>query len=217
MQSKVSLGSSLFIASMIGVGFSSIIIFFLTFDISDIGFYMKSVLSTESKTGENVIDGKSVEPRVFSEKVTPGLPIRLKISRIDVDAVVKYVGITSQGAMDVPKSPVDVAWFNLGPRPGEMGSAVISGHYGWKNNMPAVFDDLYKLQKGDKLYIEDEKGVTATFVVRELRRYSDDEEAPSVFRSSDGKAHLNLITCEGVWNKTKKSYSNRLVVFTDKE
>ena len=192
-------------------------IFFLTFDVSGIGFYMKSVLSTGSKIGENVIDGKSVEPKVFPEQVTPGFPIRLKISRIDVDAVVKYVGITSQGAMDVPESPADVAWFNLGPRPGEVGSAVISGHYGWKNNMPAVFDGLHKLQKGDKLYIEDEKGATATFVVRELRRYSDEEEAPSVFRSSDGKAHLNLITCEGVWNKTKKSYSNRLVVFIDKE
>lgn len=36
--------------------------------------------------------------------------------------------------MDTPKSPFDVGWFRLGKRPGENGSAVVSGHYGkWKN------------------------------------------------------------------------------------
>lgn len=119
--------------------------------------------------------------------------------------------------MDVPKGPNDVAWFNLGPRPGEIGSAVISGHYGWKNNIPAVFDNLHKLRKGDKVYVEDKNGATITFVVRELRTYDQNEDASDVFGSSDGKAHLNLVTCTGTWNKAQKSYSKRLVVFTDKE
>jgi sortase (surface protein transpeptidase) len=33
----------------------------------------------------------------------------------------------------VPVDQRNVAWFNLGPLPGENGSAVISGHYGLKN------------------------------------------------------------------------------------
>ncbi len=141
----------------------------------------------------------------------------LKIPKINVDAPVEDVGLTPQGAMDIPKGPNDVVWFNLGPRPGDVGSAVIAGHYGWKNEIPAVFDNLHKLEKGDRIYIKDEKGITMTFVVRELRTYGEDEDASLVFDSSDGGAHLNLITCQGVWNKNKKSYSNRLVVFTDKE
>ncbi len=40
-----------------------------------------------------------------------GLPIRLKIPQISVDANIEYVGLTSLGAMDVPAGPVDVAWF----------------------------------------------------------------------------------------------------------
>jgi len=32
--------------------------------------------------------------------------------------------------MDLPKERANVAWFNLGPRPGENDSAVIAGHYG---------------------------------------------------------------------------------------
>lgn len=142
-------------------------------------------------------------------------PVRLKIPGINVDAVIEPVGLTPQGAMDVPRDPAGAAWFELGPRPGENGSAVVAGHYGWKNGIPAVFDNLHKLQKGDRLYVEDEGGVVTTFVVRELRRYSDNADAPDVFSSSDGASHLNLVTCEGVWDKTEKSYSNRLVVFTD--
>ena len=145
------------------------------------------------------------------------LPVRLKIPSINVDALVEYVGLTSDGAMDVPKGPDNVAWFNLGPRPGENGSAVIAGHYGWKNNIPAVFDNLHKLRKGDKIYIEDEKGAKTVFVVREIQIYDKNVDASLVFGSSDGKAHLNLITCTGVWNKAEKTRSDRLIVFTDKE
>ena len=151
------------------------------------------------------------------EQTSVGLPVHIKIPSIDVDAPVEYVGLTSDGAMDVPKGPVKVAWFNLGHRPGENGSAVIAGHYGWKNNIPAVFDNLHKLNKGDKIYIEDEKGANIIFVVREIRIYDKDEDASGVFGLSDGKAHLNLITCTGVWNKTEKTRSDRLIIFTDKE
>jgi LPXTG-site transpeptidase (sortase) family protein len=150
------------------------------------------------------------------------MPIRLKIPKINVDADIEYVGLTAGGSMDVPKGPADVAWFDLGPRPGENGSAVIAGHYGWKDGIPAAFDDLYLLGKGDKIYVEGTTsvngiGTTTVFVVREIRLYGNKDDAASVFYSSDGKAHLNLITCQGVWDKSQKSYSNRLVVFADQE
>jgi len=144
-----------------------------------------------------------------------GQPVKLTIPTINVMAEVEFVGVTSDGSMDIPKGPANVAWYYLGPRPGEVGSAVISGHYGWKNNIPAVFDNLSKLKKGDQIYIEDEKGEIITFIVRESVVYGENDDAVSVFTSDDGKAHLNLVTCQGVWNKDKKSYSERLVVFTD--
>ena len=146
-----------------------------------------------------------------------GLLTRLKIPSIKVDAPVEYVGLTSDGAMDVPKDAVNVGWFNLGRRPGENGSAVIAGHFGTINNVPQVFNNLHKLRKDDKIYIEDDKGVNIIFVVREIQRYGKDDDSSGIFGSSDGKAHLNLITCAGVWNKAEKTFSERLVVFTHKE
>lgn len=52
---------------------------------------------------------------------------------------------------------------------------------------------------------------------RESRTYDALADATRVFRSDDGKAHLNLITCQGAWDKQAKQYSKRLVVFTDRQ
>lgn len=189
-----------------GIIFSSIITLFLTFNPPTQGPYVKPVL-------QNPINNESAESIQSTEPST-----RLKISTINVDTSIRPVGLASDGAMVSPKSPNDVVWYKLGPRPGEIGSAVIAGHYGhWKNGQGSAFDDLDKLKKGDALSVEDGKGAVTTFVVREIRSYDPSADASDVFISNDGKAHLNLITCEGVWNKISKSYSKRLVVFTDKE
>ncbi|MCX6723729.1 MAG: class F sortase [Candidatus Staskawiczbacteria bacterium] len=143
---------------------------------------------------------------------------RLKIPKINVNAVVGNAGLTNKGSVGVPNNGTDVAWFDAGPRPGETGTAIIVGHYGpWKNGQGSVFDNLNKLKKGDKLYVEDRKSATIVFIVREIKSYDQNATTPEVFNSSDGKAHLNLITCQGIWNQAQKTYSNRLVVFADKE
>lgn len=144
------------------------------------------------------------------------LPVHMTIEKIHVDASLETVGLNGKGEVDIPKGPTSPAWFEGSPRPGEIGNAIIVGHFGWKDDIPAVFDDLDKLTKGDKLSVRDVHGVVQTFVVRETRTYGENETASDVFISTDGKAHLNLITCSGVWNKEQKSYPTRLVVFTDK-
>jgi len=151
------------------------------------------------------------------EQVNYGLPIRLRIPSIDTDAIVEHLGVTPDGIMDAPRNIDNVAWFNLGPRPGEIGSAVIAGHYGLKNGKASVFTNLYKLRKDDKLYVEDDKGVATSFIVREIRKYDQKADASGIFNSNDGHAHLNLITCEGDWDEVSKSYLERLIVFSEKE
>ena len=153
------------------------------------------------------------------EKSEPAveLPLRLKIPVINVDAAVYYVGLTSDGTMDIAKDPDKVAWYEFGPRPGEIGSAVIAGHYGWIGNKGSIFNDIHTLKKGDEVSVIDQKGVSVTFVVREIHKYDPESDATTVFKSNDGKSHLNLITCNGVWENNKQTYSNRLVVFTDKK
>ena len=157
-------------------------------------------------------------PEELDPESAVGLPVRLKIPGIDVDASFEYVGLTSEGEMGAPDGPHNVAWFELGPRPGDNGSAVIAGHYGlWKSGEGSVFDNLNKLREGDVVYIETDKGENISFIVRESRIFDPDADASDVFTLNDGKAHLNLVTCEGVWDDVLKTYHKRLVVFTDKE
>ncbi len=149
-----------------------------------------------------------------------GFPVRVKIPNINVDAKFQYTGLKSDGEMEGPTGIVDVGWYKNSERPGEEGDSVITGHLAQvrkgKVIKSGVFKDLNKLVAGDKIYVEDNRGVTVTFIVRESRQYNADATAPEVFTSIDG-AHLNLITCDGVWDQAKKSYSKRLVIFADKE
>lgn len=139
--------------------------------------------------------------------------LRLMIPSINVNAHIQHVGITQKGEMDVPSNIVDVGWYEFGTRPGEKGSAVIAGHFDGRNGEIGVFANLHKLQKGDKLYIEDEKGKSIAFMVQKITTYNPGY-ADIVFNQNDS-AHLNLITCGGIWDETEKSYSKRLVVFAD--
>ena len=198
-------------STIIIIGIVFITIPFLYFVLQNFKlFEINQVESNSSSVVENNL------AFINQQKVNSPLPVSLKIPSINVDSIVEYVGLTQDGAVDVPKGPANVAWFDLGTIPGENGSSVISGHSGWKNNIPAVFDNLYKLKKGDKIYTKDSSDVITTFIVRELKTYGPNENAPDVFFVNDGKAHLNLITCAGFWNIILKSHSKRLVVFTDK-
>ena len=120
-----------------------------------------------------------------------GIPVRLIIPSINVDTNVQRVGVTPEGEMGVPTNTYEAGWYELGPRPGQRGSAVIAGHLNGLSGEAGVFADLGKLKEGDKVYVEDE-----------------------VFTRSDS-TYLNLITCDGLWDETKKSYGKRLVVFAD--
>jgi len=147
--------------------------------------------------------------------IPSGLPITLQIPAIGVDSAIEDALITPDGRMDVPAGTVDVAWFALGPQPGQVGSSVIGGHYGIENGVPFVFYDLNKLKVGDKIYVTNDENDTFEFIVKSIASFNRNADATTVFTSTDNLAHLNLITCEGVWNEVDGNYPDRLVVFTN--
>ncbi len=169
-------------------------------------------------------------PKVFSVPLPPSYlslqntqgtaaiqPIRLTIPSIGVDAPVIQAGLTADGSVGVPKGPVEVAWFNAGPLPGQMGSAILTGHYGpWRNGSGSVFDDLHKITIGQRVQVTDASGKTLTFRVIQKKIYSATDTVPEVFTKADGK-YLNLITCNGEWLANQQTYNRRLVVFTQLE
>lgn len=166
----------------------------------------------------NFVANISESGKVGAANVSLGFPTTLMIPKINVNAPVEKKGLAADGTIDVPKGPSAVAWYQYGPRPGDAGSAVITGHFGpWRTGASSVFDDLDQLNKGDMIYVKDSKGNELAFKVREIKTYSKDAPASEISRifNENHGAHLNLITCQGTWLATQQTYTDRLVVFTD--
>ena len=148
-------------------------------------------------------------------KVVVSAPVSVRIDSIDLVADVNPVGLTNVGDMDIDDDPQQAAWYKLGPKPGEEGSAVIAGHYGWRDGVGSLFNNLNKLVKGDVISTVDENGQVKEFIVTRSALYAPNQDATDVFKSDDGKAHLNLVTCQGLWSDADRTYTERLVIFTD--
>lgn len=163
------------------------------------------------------IDMEIDKKTVMDEQTSFGRPVRIRIPAIGVDTVLVNVGLKPDGSLDAPPGPAPAGWFSSGIVPGQPGSAVIDGHSGWRDGIRASFDHLGKLVPGDKIYLEDQKGIILIFSVQSSGKFSEKSDTTAIFHSSDGGAHLNLITCAGVWNPTAHSYADRVVVFSDLE
>jgi sortase (surface protein transpeptidase) len=139
-------------------------------------------------------------------------PLRLRIPALGVDAAVQWVGVDEQGRMGVPSNYTDVAWYELGTRPGMPGNAVIAGHLD-STTGPAVFYGLERLQPGDELFVTTHSGEELRFVVEGAEAY-DANAAPldRIFGHSN-TSRLNLITCDGAFDWSSREYDKRLVVY----
>jgi sortase (surface protein transpeptidase) len=174
--------------------------------------------SVVSSTSQATTGSSSAAPtRAATAQPTPipVIPVKLQIPAINVTAPVELVGLTPDGAMDVPKQWDDVGWYEYGPPPGQPGNAAMAGHLD-STTAPAVFWRLGSLKAGDKIIVTLSNSQTVTFVVKEKVSYAyNDAPIAQVFGPAT-TANLNLITCGGSWDAYTKNYSNRIVVFTTK-
>ena len=142
------------------------------------------------------------------------LPSRISIPAIGVDASVEQVGQDSQGRMDVPQNADNVAWYQMGFKPGENGNAVFAGHLDKATGEPAVFWNIPTLKRGDKIVVSGNSGKSLTYVITRTEQYPyNDFPLEEVFGPSE-RPMLNLITCVGSWNSAEASYSHRFVVYS---
>ncbi|MCX5406400.1 class F sortase [Streptomyces sp. NBC_00335] len=147
--------------------------------------------------------------------LSPSVPDRIVIPDIKVDAPLDTVGLDDQGAMKEPDfaKPMDAAWYKEGPTPGEKGAAAIVGHMDTPQTAEAVFYNLKKLKKDEKIEVHRDDGSTAVFAVDEIDTFKKDRfPTDKVYGDTHGKAELRIITCGG--NLTKdRHWDANVVVF----
>ncbi len=140
-------------------------------------------------------------------------PLTLSIPKLHVEGLIESATLDEKKRMDMPTDYNKLGWYINGPKPGEVGNAVIAGHFD-KPGGPAIFYNLENLDKGDEIEVFDKKGQKQKFIVTDKKIYdAKDFPIDTVFGQSNEK-NLNLITCDGIFDKNEKNYEKRLVVFT---
>lgn len=139
-------------------------------------------------------------------------PVRLRIPSLQIDTAVEHVGMDSQGRMDIPKKNMDVAWYQLGYKPGEKGNAVFAGHLDTATGAPAIFYHLSRLKPGETISVFDSNGSSLTFTVTKTVNYPDNAFPLQKVFGESTVPQVNIITCEGTWNAASHNYSHRTVV-----
>src|SRR5260370_29572022 len=143
-------------------------------------------------------------------------PVRLAIPAIGINAFVESVGTQSNADLATPaQNPwEDVGWYNLGPHPGERGSAVIDGHLDRPGGYPAVFWRLRDLHVGDEVRVMNTTGKTLRFRVTRIALYPPQKAPIQDIFGNRGGTYLNLITCAADWIPSQHQTTLRLGVYT---
>lgn len=126
---------------------------------------------------------------------------------IRLSSPIERVGITPDGAMDVPDgSTANVGWYEHGVVPGSKGTAVLDAH------VFAAFKTLANVKVGGHIYIYMQSGKTYHYVVTKAKTYSLSTLSPTTLFAPTTKEQLNLITCAGQLTADRSTYTKRLIV-----
>jgi len=139
-------------------------------------------------------------------------PVYLSIPVIGVRTRLIKLGLTAQGTLQVPASTSVAGWYTGGPRPGQVGSAVIAGHIDSYLG-PGVFFRLRLLRPGDRVYIRQAGGALAVFRVYAEHSYRKDHFPTQRVYGPAPDPELRLITCGGTFDPAIGSYLNNVVVY----
>lgn len=150
--------------------------------------------------------------------VPPLHPRYLRIDKLNLSARVISVGKTKEGALDAPSTAWDVGWYKDSGQPGQGGAMLLDGHVNDSFNTPGIFAGLHTLQNGDLLTVERGDGQVYTYrvVTTEIKSVAHvdmDRLLSSITKDRQG---LNLITCGGTYNRRTGTYSDRILVYTER-
>ena len=139
-------------------------------------------------------------------------PVGLTIPLIGVQTNLIYLGLTSDGSLQVPSTAYVAGWYTGSPRPGAIGSAIIVGHVDSYRGT-GIFFRLRTLRRGDKIYVRRADGTLVEFRVTSVQTYLKNHFPTEDVFGPVPDAELRLITCGGAFDFATKHYVSNIVVY----
>jgi len=140
-------------------------------------------------------------------------PVRIEIPDIRATSDLTDLFLNPDGTLQAPKDYQQVGWFADGSLPGATNTspAIFAGHVDSFEG-PAVFYDLDKLKPGAQVRVTQANKAVAVYVVTASAQYEKKSfPAAQIYRDRT-ESQIVLITCTGVFDKSKQSYAENLVV-----
>jgi hypothetical protein len=139
-------------------------------------------------------------------------PVRLVVPAVGIATPLVRLGLGPDGAMQVPGDFGRAGWFAGGPRPGQLGPAVIAGHVDSQSG-PAVFYRLRDLRPGSAVLVDRADGTRLRFVVERAGSFPKARFPTAAVFGPVPSAALRLVPCTGDFDRARGSYRDNLVVF----
>ncbi len=145
------------------------------------------------------------ENKIVIEKVVEEIEIS-QVIPMGIEALPKtYMGHEVIAKLEIPKINLETNVLKdyttdgmkvcsskfFGPEPNEIGNFCIAGHNYEQENM---FNHLIDLEKGDELYLSDNKNGKITYSIYDIYRVKPQNTAP-VRQETNGNKIVTLITC----------------------
>jgi hypothetical protein len=159
-------------------------------------------------------DGRSPARPPAAVAPIPGgaSPEAVVIPAIGVSAPLTHLGLQPDRRMEVPEDFSVAGWYVGGPRPGEVGPAVIAGHVDSKRG-PAVFYRLGELRRGDVIAVRYPGRFEVRFRVERTERHPKRAFPTSRVYGDTAGATLRLVTCGGAFDRATGHYRDNVIVF----
>lgn len=186
-------------------------------------FYLLPHKTVKKVNGTNSVvvystDHPSEEPinkSQYKSTAGPTEPKYITLPTIKAEGFVEKVGVDQNTEMAVPTNINLAGWYVEALAPGQSGLSIIDGHLdGYKHD--GIFKNLEKLKPGQIYVIERGDGKQLTFKVKSVTSVPTDQAATKLFAHDPAiKSQLNLITCGGKFDQSKKQYEKRVIVVSE--
>jgi len=143
-------------------------------------------------------------------------PRSISLPSIGAEGFVQRVSLGKDNAVVAPTNVNFAGWYVSEAKPGDEGVSLIDGHV-QGIYQPGIFKHLDKLQPGDTFSVEFGDRARRQFRVVSSRNYPVEEAGAHMLKQDPAiKRQLNLITCSGAYDKTKRQYDDRLLVVAER-
>lgn len=176
------------------------------------------VLRTGGEPGPGIIALKNtIDRQGYSLTVDDLAPVAppatITLDDLDIDMGIEPHGLESNGEMSLPVSPFVAGWYEFGSAPdSRRGAIVLAAHVDSLAEGVGPFSRLRDAREGMLVDVVDAEGELHRYEVESVERIEKDEVDFDQVFTDQGETHLVLITCGGVWDRDRSSYTDNYIV-----